>query len=306
MEYVKNDREAFRAQYMALWDASLRISQGYVVVIDRHWLSELIYARVYRFGSLLSDEARMWDRVMMRLGAVQILCAPPVEFAVESHKVEASRREEMYKPSPKIAEVAKLYRSLYFNDGDGDDYQEQATDYALQLIESGTYHERDDTMLYDRSTQGGMMDVCASIAYKKLISRRATQLPSLLEHGRPNGLGHPQDAKFLFVGDCVNPNKSGRYPFVDYGSSSGFLSSALASLEFDETHGMWTNANDPWNIIEEALARKPLKVIALGKAAEAKLKAMEYDNYASVIHPSCAKRFGRRTVLVEQLKEALK
>src|ERR1041385_7985183 len=55
---------------------AVRRSRDQLVVLDRLWLSELVYGSVFRGGPAYDVGARCLDRVLRRFGAVTVLCAP--------------------------------------------------------------------------------------------------------------------------------------------------------------------------------------------------------------------------------------
>jgi hypothetical protein len=68
-------REVWRWHLGALrW--AVRESASRLVVLDRLWLSEQVYGQVFRGGPAYDLGARCLDRVLLRYGAVTVLCVP--------------------------------------------------------------------------------------------------------------------------------------------------------------------------------------------------------------------------------------
>lgn len=294
------NRELWKLQYVSLLKAQIRLEQGKLTVIDRHWMSEQVYARTYRGGSGMNAESRQWDRVVQRLCGVYVICAPSAESARERHHAQSKSRYEMYPPDDRIFDVARRFRDLWLGSNTTDD------DYASSLMRKGGMRLRQDAALYDIDEHGHDLDgVCWGIL-RKLDSIHNTQYPSAFTRKKGNYLGHPHNAKFLFVGERINPSKAGRWPFVDYGASSATLCEALSRCDFDETQGMWTNAYAEDEHVPTLMEWFPyLRVIALGEVAALYLEGIGIP-YSKVVHPSYARRFGRTGLIYEQLEEALR
>lgn len=297
LTYIKDNRSMWRANYLTYWQASKWQSLGRLSVIDRGWISENIYSAIYRDGSAMGYDARGFDRVLRRLATLTVVCAPLPRSAVERHARCHADREELYAPSDKILHVAEKFWALWHG---LDDLTIDEVDYTDCLVNRGGLKERSDCMLYDIDEHGSDLDGFIDEVMVRLGLLRAAQHPACFNHGRPNLLGHVRQADVLFVGDCINPRKNGRWPLVDYGASSRTMSQALHELGFDETRGMWTNANDPDEHVEELLERESLKVVALGGNAALYLDSIGVD-YAPAFHPSYVRRFNKLQEFKNQL-----
>lgn len=302
--YVKGGREMFRANYLALWRASKMMSMGKVVVMDRGWMSENVYAAIYRGKADLPFEAAMFDRVCQRLCAAQVVCVPTVDSAAKRHAACHKQREEMYEPGPQIRQVARRFREMLFGRGTKDcgDRIPDTVDYAQRLIDGGGLDGRADVVHYDIDKHGHDLPAIMEEIESVFLHRQATQFAPALDHERPNFLGHIRKAEFLFVGDRINPNKAGKYPLVDYGASSRVLTKVLHELKFDETRAVWCNANED-GMIDEIYYHKPaLRVVTFGNQAEKRCATLPHDH---VWHPSYVGRFAKQNEYFLQLAEIL-
>ncbi len=298
MEYWP-DRELWRAQYFALYKAMIRSSLGLLTVIDRHWPSELIYSRSYREGTHMSAEARGWDRVMKRLCGVYVICAPNPASAASRHAEQSKIRKEMYKPSDTILQVAQRYYDLWYGNPFGHD-----RDYAEQLALKGGMQQRNDSIIYDIDVHGSNLRMFCGYIFAMMEALQDAQYPPALLKDHTNFLGHVSTGKFLFVGERINPRKTGRWPFIDFGASSRTLSNILHDLQFDEGEGLWTNAYARDEHVERLVAEYKLNVIALGNEASRSLVKSGVP-HTTVFHPSYAKRFSKVPELREQLYKIL-
>lgn len=294
------DRELWRLQYFALIKAAWRMSHGGLTVIDRHWPSEQIYSRAYREGTHMAAESRGWDRVMQRLCGVYVICCPSVESAVERHAKSHSGREEMYAPGPQIADVAQRYLDLWRGKSGV-----TRNDYVLSLTANGGMTNRYDCLRYNIDTEGDNLRAVCQRIFDRISDLKGSQYAPALDYLTPNFLGHAKKADVLFVGERINPKKSGRWPFIDFGASSAALSGVLDLINFDETRGLWTNAHANDRHVMSLLEAAPeLKVIALGGEADLYLCGVGVKHNV-VYHPSYAKRFCKLDALARQLINAL-
>lgn len=307
LTYIKDNQDMWREDYLALWRAQCNLDRGRSVVLDRGIISENIYSRVYRGGSKLVAEMRMLDRVLMRLCAVQVLAVPDVDSAVKRHANEHGQRDEMYAPSPQIEQVARAYHDAWFGVCHAVLNGHEPVDYVDCVAANGGYARRPDALRYNLEVEGQNMDEFLSVVEHTSIRRRSTQHTDGLFALTPNYLGHISDARILFVGDQINPNKKGRWPFVDYRGSSAVLSAILQEMGFDERYAVWCNANDDAGASLSRIyrAKESLCVIALGNKAAKTCRANKIP-HVEVYHPSYAGRFGKETELYTQLKAAMK
>jgi len=153
------------AQYEALFEASVKLDQPRnVVVIDRHWMSENIYSAIYRGGTKLRDETRIWDHIIQGMCGIYVICAPEPESAFDRHAEMKRSREELYESDDRIRKVAHAFRNLYYG-GLGED------DYVGQLTNQGGMGNRGDTLLYDIDFMDST-DVVDEIILRSLTKNR--------------------------------------------------------------------------------------------------------------------------------------
>lgn len=307
LTYIKDHRDMWKEDYLALWRAQCNLDRGRSVVLDRGIISENIYSRVYRGGSQLISEMRQLDRVLMRLCAVQVLAVPDVDSAVKRHAAEHDQREEMYAPSPQIEQVARAYHDAWFGVCNAVLNGHEPVDYIDCVAANGGYARRPDALRYNLDVDGKNMDAFLSKVEEISKTRRKTQHTDGLFMQTPNYAGHLSEARILFVGDQINPTKRGKWPLVDFRGSSAVLAALLQEMGFDERYAVWCNANDDCGGSLERIYRtkESLSVIALGNKASKTCRAKKIP-HVEVYHPSYAGRFGKETELYAQLKQAMK
>tara|TARA_R110002126_G_scaffold63580_8_gene162916 strand:- start:596 stop:1588 length:993 start_codon:yes stop_codon:yes gene_type:complete len=277
---------------------ALKLSRTRLVVIDRLWMSEAIYAEVYRNGSPWPQMGRMIDRIVRKSGGVYILTQSPSNHKEKFDKLK-TEREEMYDD---VELVRQRFDQLFQGGLSGND-----RDYAQQLSVFGM-RLRNDVLPYRYDIEGKDLDSYIDLVMNVLYSRIGLQYAPALHLQTKNFAGHLHEAEIIFVGDTANSKmRAVSWPFYDFGNCSEFFADALHSIGFDETRAVYINAHDDSGpmYVNDCLRVKPyMKVICFGNYA--------YDTMSSftrkihkVIHPSYAKRFNKRDEFLLQLEGAI-
>lgn len=278
---------------------ALKLAREKLVVIDRLWMSEAIYASVYRGGSPWPHMGRIIDRIVRRFGGVYVLTQSPAGHKEKFEKLKQERKE-MY---DNVDNVRIRYDQLFHGGyaGVDSDYVQQLSVYGMQ--------DRTDVLPYRYDIEGEDMSSFIRCLLHTVDRRKATQLPYALDLKHTNFAGHLGDADILFVGDKTNPKmRAIDWPWYDFGNSSEFFASCLHSLAFDETRAVYINANDANGglYINDCLrVNNKLKVVALGQRAADTLSYYSLSKFKTIYHPSYAKRFNKRSEFVAQLKEVV-
>ena len=223
---------------------ALSLADKQLVIIDRLWMSEVIYATVYRGGSQWPHMGRMMDRVIRKHAGMYVLC---FDESMKSHqdrfmKLKESR-EEMYSDT---SDVWALYYSLYHGGvpvGFGADYYaDLASGEGLKL--------RGDVWKYSIDNEGRDME---GYIDRLMTCMELRQKESILPDPQSkftNFLGYAPEAKYLFVGDKLSDQRyrALSWPFYAYQLSSLHLTQQLSLIGFDETEACWTNINEPMGV----------------------------------------------------------
>jgi thymidylate kinase len=288
-------------------------SEKMTVIIDRHWISEQIYGKVYRAEEpAMTYAARQMDRLIRTLGGLYVFCLP--SQAVYEAGYHRTAAQQIYPMDERVTSVYQRYHQLLQGvkrppEPAWDDY----VDYLMS--QSGGMLSRDDVLWYDYVRDGTRSKIDSFVG---LVLTRVEQLQHLsrLNPARRGMLGRlpkppASSDPVLFVGERINPLKetTRSYPFVDNGHSSRFLADALQWAQFDESRGFWINIleseEDQLSVRDAVLAwRRWPRIIAFGNVAASILATLERD-HIPVMHPSFAKRFNRYDEFVDQLQEAL-
>ena len=277
---------------------ALKIARTRLVVIDRLWMSEAIYAEVYRGGSPWPHMGRIIDRIVRKVGGVYILTQSPEDHRQKFEELKGLR-DEMYDD---VDQVRIRFDEL-FEGG----FAAHDRDYAQQLSVNGM-RMRDDVLPYRFDVEGRDINVYIDMVMGVLESRQMKQYePALHLHTR-NFAGHLHEAKIIFVGDKANSKmRAISWPFYDFAHCSEFFADVQHDLMFDETQAVYVNAHDGNGplYVNDCLRAKPyMKVICFGNDAYDTMSAFTRRIH-KVMHPSYAKRFNKRSEFKKELYEAI-
>jgi thymidylate kinase len=277
---------------------ALKLARTQLVVIDRLWMSEAIYADVYRGGSPWPHMGRMMDRMIRKVGGVYILAQSPANHGEKFEQLK-TEREEMY---DNVDDVRKRFDQLFEGGLSGHD-----RDYVQQLSVFGM-RRRDDVLPYRFDVEGRDIDVYIDMVYSVLESRWLKQYEPALHLHTQNFAGHLHEANIIFVGDKANSKmRAVSWPFYDFGNCSEFFVDVLHELTFDETKAVYINAHDANGpmYVNDCLRAKPfMKVVCFGNDAYETMSAFTRRIH-KVMHPSFAKRFNKRAEFKHELEEVI-
>jgi len=240
-------------------EEACKLSETQLVVIDRLWISEQIYAQVYRKGSLMSVGARHIDRIIQKYAGIYIMAVPHDSIqATQDFYVLSKTRQEMY--TDRMDEVAdRFYDFTYGAQNRVDSY----LDYTDHIAYQGGFNQRSDVIIWDIQTP---VHPSIFFSYLEFTIRNAQkeQLKILQKFDVRSGLGSIRHAQIVFV---VN-EKQGDYPSI-YSVSSGILNNRLHTLRHNETTSIWVNLNDTYGtyILREALDTYNLSPVCIGEKA---------------------------------------
>lgn len=277
---------------------ALKLARTRLVVIDRLWMSEAVYAATYRGGSPWPHMGRMMDRIIRKHAGVYILAQSPANHFEKFQQLKAERTE-MYDD---VEEVRRRFDMLFAGGIEAHD-----TDYVQQLSVFGM-RVRDDVLPYRYDVEGRNLDVYIDMVMGVLETRKAKQYEPALNLDAQNFAGHLHEANVIFVGDKANSKlRAVSWPFYDFGNCSEFFASVLHDLSFDETRAVYVNAHD-YNgplFVNDCIRAKPyIKVVCFGNASYNTITEFS-RRVIKVMHPSYAKRFNKREEFTAELKEVL-
>lgn len=95
---------------------AITLSKEKLVIIDRLWMSELVYSEVFRGGT--KYDALHWDirNLLNDINATQVICLPGLDDWQENYWSMCGEREEMYGEDSRMLKVFEAYFALFTGD----------------------------------------------------------------------------------------------------------------------------------------------------------------------------------------------
>lgn len=287
--------------HLAAVHRAIKISQERLVVVDRCWLSECVYANIFRKGSKWPELGRMLDRILRRFGAIYVFCMNEDDEQYEINYNELKKtREEMY---DNTLEVSRRYNQIWNGDS-----EICGIDYSVLISRNGGFGIREDCVSYRIEKEGRDIESFCNELVAKVNSRVemgdfSKELREKIQDPRIyNFLGYLPECKYLIIGDRINKEKRQiDYPWTAHKRSSLFLANCLTRIGVDETSLCHINRNDLWGLQLIDMIRKETKChrIFLGK------DAAKWVHSAPLLHPAYALRFGKEVEFIETLDKEL-
>jgi hypothetical protein len=279
---------------------AIKLAEEKLVVIDRLWMSEAIYAAVYRGGSPWPQMGRIIDRVVLKHCGIYVMCDLPKDHAAKYQQLK-QERDEMYDD---VTEVGVRFKELIW----GHRRLPPGNNYVDQISVAGMC-ERDDCLIYNMDTHGKDMAKFAEMVEDVMLTRQVYQWAPGLNACERNFSGYAKSAKYLFVGDQTNPKmRAINWPFYDFGHSSKLLAEKLHDLSVDETQAIYVNANGPNGglNIREIMNEFDVRPIVFGNAAMDTMHWIRRAQSARLcMHPAYALRFNKQEEFKQQLRSHL-
>jgi len=266
-----------------------------IVTLDRSWLSEDIYARIYRNGSDVPMSGRILQKWLDLYGAQTIICSDDPDVIAARHAKLKETRVEMY--NGRMDMIADMYNKAYFGDYSWD----RNRTYLDLLIHNGGLRNLPNTHYYKIGHDIDALFARLKVNHNKFLYNRPVMPHFALG-------GNLAKAKVLIVGDKANHPKPERHgPFMYHKNSSLFLAQALQANGILENELAYYNVNDAPQLATKVLSIFGNDVVVLGKDAQATLMNINKDfgNLTCIPHPSWARRFSNLEAYTAMLAEAL-
>jgi nicotinamide riboside kinase len=275
--------------HTAVLHRALELSKTRLVVLDRLWMSEEVYAHVYRQGTPWPHQGRFVERVLRKAGAVTIVCVAYDDDALRARYL-STRSHRSDAEVEKNLQVNRRFRELSAQHQASKNPPERKTyfDDLISKVTISATQQWPEHLFYE------IGESYNDIVYEMvdgLMLFQGDQLRGALDN--PNFLGSA-NSEFLIVGDRANAKHRWFWPFYEYGNCSLWLANQLHVINFNESSAAWTNAYDNPNTIEQLQANgflSNMKVIALGNQALKRLESLKVKVHAVVPHPQHGRRF---------------
>lgn len=235
------------------------LEQGHLVIIDRHWMSEEIYAKVFRGGSPWPYMGRLFDRIILKYSGTYVLCIPgDLRAYLKAYNDLKESRIEMYDT---MESVYKEYVAL-----------------QDKCIKEHWPH----LFGYDYQTEGKDLDIVCQNLFDGL-KEQAYDIPPANKYSTSGNLAH---ADIMFLdSDYTRVSGNTTFPRHDYSPGNVHFNAILELAEVPEHQLLWGNTSDEptW---KHLLSTYDLKPICLGiDAYQAIVKdAAYYQHYGQ---PDC-------------------
>lgn len=269
------------------------ILRGTPVVLDRSWIGDNIYSRVFRPGQQ-GNWVRWAHGLTERMAAVTVLAVPSErQRYLDDFEALKSHRPEKY---DSMAAIYDAYAQVTF----GLEPNEDVNDYVGLLSRTGGLGRLSSSYVYDRYAAAGENLVeTADMLWKRAESRdrdNMVDVPSMTSH---NWSGRIKTDGLLLVGErCSDPHGAWSVPFLRDDGGSRYLARALNLAGVRQDNLAMVNAYDAngglsWDL-KIALQRGRFhRVITLGEAALRVVRhlAPTLNNVHHITHPQWARRF---------------
>lgn len=246
---------------MGFYLASMALAaENRTVIMDRSWISEPIYGKVYRNAEsrLKTWQVRMLERVALGYNGVVVKCLPPGGACLSNYA--ARKGVEMLDNEDQLAQVYMEYAAM------------QSTLAVLDF------------------------DYTQQHCYGQLLN----DLGRCHDLNKGPGIGMFSPWSVVLLGDTVNPNEAVKgfdrdLPFVTIGASgcSYWLTEQLEEFGIREDQLYWANVTRSDGAplsYHWLLDLKPKAVIAMGHRAARWCNSFGID-FESTNHPQFIKRF---------------
>lgn len=256
-------------------------SEGVIVIADRHFLSEGVYGRCYRSGSEYPHAMRFMDMLFNRFIGLKVICCPPVETVVETHKKMLEERYEEY--SDGMDKVAKAYQDIWHSRVAQSNLP--GDDYTQQLAALGGVQDKPLWYHYDYTVDNVDQFACHLLDELKIEGE-------IRPYFEWNYTGTPSQNSVLLVGDKMEEKNALGIPFFSNTGSSAFLAKTLHKLMLPAEQICMVNINDPNGPdAVSALSHVCGRIVVLGREAERTMTEYGFKFDAYVRHPKHAGRF---------------
>lgn len=241
--------------------------KGHLVIIDRLWMSEYVYAKVFRGGSKIPHLGRLLDRIILKYSGIYVVCIPEnTREYLDHYDTLKEVREEMYST---MLDVHHEYSKLW------NKFQDQKWPHVFK---------------YDLFTDGNDLPAYTDMLLEELRKHKElNELPegakiNLLEEIQFTGsLGHGQ---LMFIDEKPTLRKGKPFfPRHLLDAGNNLLNGILEDMDVPEYKLMWSDiTNEPlWRYL---LSTFDIKPICLGVKAYQQI-VKDHNSYMYYGQPDC-------------------
>lgn len=295
---------------------AIGLAEHQLVVIDRLWMSELVYSEAFHGGTKYPHMGRLIHRVVQKHAGIYIMCLDSdINVNRKRFSTMQGKRQEMYASNDMV--------HMYFNDlyhgikdcglDEMDREYFPGRDYMSDIVMGGGLKSWPMVVRYELEKDGQDMPKFCENIVQRVIKRRADQIVYALGAHNHNFSGYAYEAKHLMIGDRLSTTKYRKigWPFHFYSNSSLFLAESMSRMGLNENDFCWTNINERLGDELVVLATKEildLNPITLGKEAEQRYCSIAWHLpfHRFISHPQWYRRFHTNDRLMElDIRKAL-
>lgn len=274
-------KDKMPSYHTAALELALKLSRESLVILDRWWPSEGIYAEAYRGGTRWPYMGTLLHRVAQKHGLTYVICLPEDKdrYLDDFNRLKDNRKELFNSGMDRVYDgYAKLHQEFYWWPRyDRYKYEGAVNEYARMIL-----------------------DGAAENTFRKSYR--------MLDRTYRNFCGNPQRPIALLVGEKAN-HKSRRemWPFFQHANSSLWLAGCLAYYGIPAISLAFTNIYRPNgdfvpDEVESLITEiEPELIVSLGARAKGGLRALGRDPEISLKHPAYVQRFNNGSF--EEYKE---
>lgn len=214
------------------------LEAGHLVIIDRLWMSEEVYAKVFRGGTKWPYAGRLFDRIILKYSGIYVLCIPgDLRAYLNAYNDLKQARVEMY----------DTMESVYLG----------YTDLWLKCVKEKWPH----VATYNYQTEGNNLALVAQDIFA-LLKEQEYVIPPASKFSTSGNLAHADimvlDADFTKTGDG-HPT----FHRNGYTPANVHFNAVLELAGVPEYKLLWGNTTDE-KVWQHLLSTYDLKPICLG------------------------------------------
>lgn len=258
---------------------------GKNVVMDRSWIGDNIYGRIYRDGGGIW--VRQHDALLRRYGAVYAFCLPPRETVIAEHKKKHAAGLEKFNTVDRIYDA---YYDLWH--GNALNWAADGMNYVEHLSTYGGWQNRDDGVLFDWQKHS-----VGDLVLKLRQCERKNSLSEAIHTDAINFRGGIRRWHNMYLFITASKYEAGEsvcaMPFPLYGQPWFRFTEAIHLTGLPETHLCYADFQDPYAQVQQTSSTPKCvhrlmpdcRVVAVGAAASYLCDDQDIPVYKRIQYP---------------------
>lgn len=265
----------------ALMRRAIKASElGHVVIMDRSWIGDNLYSRIYR-GHGGGTWVRQSDALLRRYGAVYVFCLPDKDTVLKAHAAKHTAGLEKYDTVDKVFDA---YYDLWHGDIFRWNYPHNLS-YIEQLTNYGGWKNRDDGVLYNWKKDS--IDELIAQIYQRRNRNSLTEAIPRHVTGFRGGIRRWHNMYLFVTADA--PQEKCSMPYPQFGPQWFQFSDIVNYSGMPETHLCYVSTQIPGSIsITPKLVHSLMpecKVVAVGNAGKYDCERLDLPIWRTIPYP---------------------